>query len=252
MKLDFKKLKELTDEAHCIEQEISNAENRKQQLINDVDAQIQRLKSKEYRISSKIKKMFPEEFWTCEIDRRYHGPLHYKIKCISYSLGHIYITTKDIRKKKPFDGWKGENKVLLDDFLKIGLYDSYDAALYGYKHRICPKCGGFMGISRGPWCHKCIEDYKEYLAANEMLCYDAKQERIYGIQPDVDPAVMMYVWKGYDGRRFKVRRLDTGEIIETNNLWSHGYGDNDNNYPLIEFLGEDDAIINGPKPTILG
>lgn len=252
MTIDTEKLKEFTEEADALEQEIREAENRKRQLIQEIDEQVKYLKSKEYRISSKIKKLFPEEFWTCEIDRSYHGPLHYKIKCISYSLGHVYITTQDIRKKKPFDGWKGIDEISLEKFLQVGLYDSYDAALYGYKHRICSRCGGFMNNSQFPWCHKCMDDYKEYLDTSEMNYYDAKQGRIYGVQPNVDPVVYRNFWKGYDGMRFRIRRLDTGEIIETNNLWSRGFGDNDNNYPLIEFLGKDDTVINGPKPTILG
>ena len=252
MALDSEKLKELTDTTECIEQEIRDCENRKLKLIEEIDTNIKCLKAKEYRISSKIKKLFPEEFWACEIDESYHLPLHYKIKRIHYKSGNLYVTTKDIRKKKPFDGWKGEDDLLLDDFIKINLYDSYDDALYSYKHRICPKCGGFMNLSRSIWCDKCIHDYEEYLNTNEVNYYDQKQGRVYGVQPDVDDIVRRNFWKGYDGMYFKIRRLDTGEIIETHNLWSRGFGDNSENYPLIEFLGKNDQVINGPRPMFSG
>ena len=122
--------------------------------------------------------MFPEEFWTCEIDRYWHKPLHYKIKNVSCSGDKIYITTQDIRKKKPFDGGNGEGLLTFDEFIKIDLYDSYDKALDGYRHRICPHCGDFMGDSNRIWCDKCMDEYRKYLENNERLYYDAEQGRV--------------------------------------------------------------------------
>lgn len=252
MELDIIKIQELTNEAATIEDEIRETERRKLKLIDEIDSQIKSLKTKEYRISSKLKKLFPEEFWTCEIDKHWHKPLHYKIKNISYYGDTVYITTQDIRKKKPYDGWKGVDEIMLDKFMKIGLYDSYDTALKGFVERPCPRCGNFMHTSTFPWCRKCMDTYQEYLNANEQLYYDAKQQRVYGVQPDIDQEVYRNFWKGYDGISFKIRRLDTGEIIETHNLWSRGFGENNENYPLIEFIGKDDKIIDGPRPTICG
>jgi hypothetical protein len=210
-----------------------------QKNIQELKNQITILEKKENSITSQIKKMFPNTFWTCEIDHNWHYPLHYRIAEVSCYPDGIYIRTKDIRKKKPFNGWTGENYISFDEFVKIGLYGSYDEALDGYKHRICPKCGGHMGTSHYPWCSECMSAYSKYLNDNTKRYYNADDKGIFEVQPDIDPALTMNFKSGYNGNYFKIRVLATGEIIETRNLWSIGCGENNDNYPLIEFVEEE-------------
>lgn len=238
MELDLVKIREIADKVAAVKNEIEEVEQYKSDVIAEIDRQLKSLKSKEYRITAGIKDMFPKEFWTCEIDQHYHMPLHYKIKSISCYSDEIYIITQDIRKKKPFDGWKGEDQLTLDRFIKIGLYNSYDNALYGYEHRPCPHCGDFMGNSSRIWCDKCLDEYRQYLKDNTRLFYDTKQRHVYGVKPDIDPILKPYFWIGFDGHYFKIRRTDTGEIIETHNLWQYDSEEN-NGYPPIEFLEYD-------------
>ena len=206
--------------------------------ICELNEQMQILKEKEDCAISKIKKMFPKYFWTCEIERYWHKPLRYKINSVECFSNKLYIKTKDVRKKKPFNGWNPENIFSLEEFLNIALYDSYDAALDGYRHRICNHCGGYIGDSDRVWCNKCIDEYGKYLEDNARKYYDADKGHTYEVKPDIDPVLRRYFWRGYDGHYFKLRRLDTGEIIETHNLWSLRDEENVNNYPLIEFLND--------------
>ena len=54
-----------------------------------------------------------------------------------------------------------------------------------------------------------IEQEKEEHIFINGVCYAIADKPIYG-------------FVGYGGRKFKIKMLDTGKIIETNNLWCQG------------------------------
>jgi hypothetical protein len=81
--------------------------------------------------------------------------------------------------------------------------------------------------------------YSKYLNDNTKRYYNADDKGIFEVQPDIDPALTMNFKSGYNGNYFKIRVLATGEIIETRNLWSIGCRENNDNYPLIEFVEEE-------------
>lgn len=59
-----------------------------------------------------------------------------------------------------------------------------------------------------------IKDGSEHVVIKGECYYFDKSE------PIVDVNKKAFV--GFSGRRFKIKMLDTGEIIETNNLWNNG------------------------------
>lgn len=60
--------------------------------------------------------------------------------------------------------------------------------------------------------------WEEKIAIHDDRTFIIKGER-YHAQPDTSD---IYKFKGFGGRKFKIRRIDTGEIIETQNLWYQG------------------------------
>lgn len=59
-----------------------------------------------------------------------------------------------------------------------------------------------------------IKEKDEHVVIKGECYYFDKSE------PIVDVNKKAFV--GFSGRRFKIKMLDTGEIIETNNLWNNG------------------------------
>ena len=100
---------------------------------------------------------------------------------------------------------------------------------------ICPKCGVHLDYIQKAWCAKCMakrQKMKEEFE-NSHTFYEPNEDLIYhiGYTDEITRD------KGFQGKRFMFKRLDTGEVIESDNLWSRGrFSENVDNLPIIEFL----------------
>lgn len=147
------------------------------------------------------------------------------------------VVVKEVFKKAPWSGFTGLTNLSLDRFLELDIYKTEEEAKEAVYNRPCPKCGGPMKYTRYIWCDKCLQERrnKDIEYRNSHVFYEPNEKKVYTVgytdelTHDVD--------KGFGGKHFVFRRLDTGEIIETDNLWS-GLGANGNidNLPLIEFI----------------
>ena len=186
-------------------------------------------------IEDNIKKLLPKGYWwTFDVDKMWYAPKKYSIKRISFNSNQFYITIKESYKKLPWKGFTGEHIYSFDNFLKLNISKTEDEAKQAYLNRPCPKCGGHMGHSTNTWCHKCMterEKVKKKFEKNHTF-YEPNEGHKYV----VGYTDKLTRHKGYDGKHFTIRRLDTGEIIETDNLWSYGFIRNINNLPEIEFI----------------
>lgn len=225
--IDINKVLELRDEAICIKKEMAVFEDK-------LDG-----------IAKSVKSMLAKGYWyTCDIDKNWNMPKKYSIKEISFSEKDIYITVKEVFKKKPWPSFTGEHLYTLDNFVELNIHKTQEAALDAFTHRICPKCGGFMGKTRRCWCDKCVEkrfkEKEKFEKTHRFYCEE--KDSFYYIGYYDDYAEIYNLDKGYYGEHFKFQRLDTNEIIETDNLWSWGaFGKgNKNGYPEIKFLEGDE------------
>lgn len=183
------------------------------------------------------KKLLPKGYWyTCDIDSNWHKPKKYRIKNVSFGYdGDIYLTVKEVFKRKPWPTFTGEHSFSLSRFLNLAIYKTEEEAL----HRPCPKCGGAMMSSRYKWCIKCMAE-RDKIAHDfdeKHKFYDPIKKHFVNVR--YEDELTHSCSKGYDGARFVIRRIDTNEVIYTTNLFSVGYGENINNLPEIEFLEGD-------------
>jgi hypothetical protein len=122
----------------------------------------------------------------------------------------------------------------LNGFLKLDIYKTPEEATDAYYHRVCPKCGGFMMNSDKPWCINCMRNrwkiMEDFKAAHYF--YEPKTKHILHMEYEDE----LTRDRGYNGQSFVIRRMDTGEIMHTSNLWSDRSGDNNEGYPEIEFI----------------
>lgn len=185
-------------------------------------------------VKKEMLKLFPRGYWWAfDIDETYKRPKKYSIR----DVGNGYVVVKEVFKKTPWSGFDGKTRLYFNDLIKLDVYKTEDEAKHAVYNRKCPKCGGIMGYTSNKWCNECIaarwKRAQEYEKKNTF--YDPTDNCIYyiGYEDDMFP----YAPKGYDGQHFVFKRLDTGEVIETNNLWSSGRDEkNTNNFPLIEFI----------------
>ena len=189
-------------------------------------------------IEKQAKALLPKGYWyTYDIDTSWNRPKKYSVKKVSCTkFGDIIITVKEVFKKKPWPSFTGESIYYIKDFMKLNIYKTEQEAIDAHYHRICPKCGGFMMNSDKTWCVDCIK--KRRLAAEQFKqshrFYEPKRGWLYHIE--YEDELTRHSNRGFNGDHFKIRRLDTGEVIETNNLWSDGGAKNIHNLPEIEFL----------------
>lgn len=228
---NYLKCSEIMTECAIADQEIKNT---KKELEK-------KEKHKSY-LESKIRALLPKGYWfTYEIDTSWKFPKKYSIKGVSCGGERVYITVKEVFKKKPWPTFTGESVYRLEEFVKLNIYKTEEEAKYGYAHRVCPKCGGFMWYGSDTWCDKCM--HQRRLTADEF----AKSHRFYDpitrhqYHVGYEDELTKPSWRGYEGQSFTIRRLDTGEIIHTNNLWSDGFGDNISNLPEIEFISKNEC-----------
>lgn len=192
--------------------------------------------------AEEIKKLLPKGYWwTCDIDTSWDRPKKYSIKKIEFYKDGITVTVKEVFKRLPWPGFTGEHTFFsLDSFLALNIYKTEEEA----KNRPCPKCGSPMGYAKHEWCDKCMsERYRikeEFEKAHTF--YDPKKDNVYkvGYTDELTAAHPAWYWRGFDGKHFTLQRIDTGEIIETNNLWSEGSSyKNKEQLPKIVFIGKD-------------
>ena len=183
-------------------------------------------------INKKIKNLFPKGYWWAfDIDYNWKRPKKYSIR----EICNDYITVKEVFKKAPWKGFTGLTTLSFERFLKLDIYKTEEEAKVAAYNRPCPKCGGPMKYTTNVWCEKCLFDRhkkaEEY--RHNHAFYEPNRKLVYIIEYTDE----LTREKGSHGRRFVFRRLDTGEIIETDNLWSsYGADGNVSNLPLIEFI----------------
>ena len=188
-------------------------------------------------LEDKIKSMLPKGYWyTYDIDTSWKHPKKYSVKKVEFCKSDFLITVKEVFKKKPWPTFTGESHYYLDSFNSLNIYKTAEEAIEAHQHRICPKCGCFMMYSESTWCKSCMEERSRAAKQfnEEHQFYDPVKKHFYNVE--YEDELTRNSWRGFDGRYFKIRRLDTVEVIETCNLWSDGLGENTKNLPEIEFL----------------
>ena len=218
--IDFEKLNKLRDSATSISRSISSLEKEYEEVINEMFV------------------LFPKGYWyTYDIDTNWHHPKKYSVKEVSVGYGgEIYVTVKEVFKKLPWPGFTGRHSFRMDEFLNLNRYKTESEAIDAHQHRACPKCGNFMMNSEYKWCNNCINErrkIREEFKKNHRF-YHAPRKNFYIVEYEDE----LTRNRGYGGQSFTIKRLDTGEVIRTSNLWSDGYGENTNNLPEIEFIDE--------------
>ena len=175
-------------------------------------------------IQKEIKGYFPENhFWTIHQDvRGTKKPREYEIEKVRFeSLERGFIVSL----KYHYKSYKNQPnvrtiKMFLGEFFGATFYLSKKHAWFAYFNRPCPKCGNSMGDSEKDWCNECMEDRakREVDFNKNHMFYHKKHKTIYLVRYTDE----LTRNKGFDGKHFTIRRLDTGEILETNNLWDMG------------------------------
>lgn len=185
-------------------------------------------------VSQEIKKLFPKGYWwTFDIDPHWKRPKKYSIREISNGC----VTVKEVFKKAPWSGFTGLSILTLEQLLELDVYKTEEEAKVAAYNRPCPKCGGPMKYTTNVWCEKCLDERRDKVdeyRRNHMF-YEPNKKHIYSV--GYTDELTRDIYKGFGGKRFVFKRLDTGEIIETDNLWSEAISsENTNNLPFIEFI----------------
>lgn len=171
------------------------------------------------RIRREAKDLLPQDyFWSTDIDPFWDKPIKYSIAKVSYNSFEkdFLVTVREHLKKRI--NWNHERTQLLSDFLRINIYKTSKHAWYVYFNRPCPKCGSPMGRSTWEWCECCMKNRREiaddFRKTHTFYC--APECTIYRIEYSDE----LTRKKGFEGRTFVIKMLDTDEIIKTDNLWS--------------------------------
>lgn len=208
-----------------------------QDIEKQVDEKQKEIDSLQHTISVKkreMKNLLPKGYWyTYDIDEKWNHPKKYSVKEVSCG----YVTVKEVFKKKPWLGFTGEHVYRLENFLNLSIHKTEEEATEARKRRICPKCGNYMGLVQTKWCRDCMKE-RERVAdefnSNHRF-YEPITKSFYHVKYDDE----LTRDRGYNGKSFVIRRLDTNEIIHTSNLWSWGSGQNVEGLPEIKFITED-------------
>jgi len=202
------------------------------EIESAINEQKEKIKIKEKELKTLLPKGY---WWSYDIDTSWNRPKKYSIREISVCNGKLYITVKEVFKKAPWKGFDGKRIYLLDKFIELNIYKTEEEAKRGHYNRICPKCGGIMKYASSKWCAECMikrENEKQIFERNHMF-YHPEEHRIYQVKYTDELSYL----KGFYGRHFIMQRLDTMEIIHTDNLWSLGFCDiNEKKLPEIKFL----------------
>lgn len=212
--IDMEKYKALSEDMSRIENEIE-------------------MKNKELdSVKKEILKIFPRGYWWAyNIDPNWRRPKKYSIR----EVGNGYVIVKEVFKKAPWDGFDGKRVLHFDELLELDIFKTEEEAKSAVYNRTCPKCGGSMKYTTRAWCDKCLSERsnkaREFESNNTF--YAPNENKIYHIGYTDE----LTREKGYGGKRFVFKCLDTGEIIESDNLWSQGvFGKDVSNLQAIEFI----------------
>ena len=203
----------------------------------------QSIKMQQKNLQNKIdevKKILPKGYWwSYDVDKSWKHPKKYRIKEVSLVNKNFFITVKEVFKKAPWKGFTGERGYYLSEFLELSIYKTEEQAKNAYYNRICPKCGGIMKYGKYKWCDACINERHERRVefANNHRFYYPESDSIYTVGY-VDE-LTRNCDKGHNGKHFTIQRLDTMEIIHTDNLWVGGSYEFKDTLPKIIFLPED-------------
>ena len=221
---------------------LSKLQSEMQEVTKAIQPLVQQQESIREEIKKEISNILPKGYWySCEIDPNWHRPKKYSIKEIDvYNNGSVDVTIKEVFKKQPWPGFTGRRDYSLNNFLKFKIYKTAEEATDAYYHRICPKCGGFMMYSDYEWCNKCMNIRAEVSESfqKDHTFYCPADNRVYAVEYEDE----LTRRRGFEGKHFTLKRLDTGEIIHTSNLWSRGYGErymDSDKLPQIEFINND-------------
>lgn len=209
-------------------------------VIKNIEENLEVEKQKITEKEKEFKALLPKGYWwTYDIDTRWKQPKKYSIKKVEFTSHGLCLTIKEVCKKLPWVGYKCESEYSLKEFLKINIYKTEEDAKTAYYNRICPKCGGIMKYSSMLWCAECVKErhnIEEEFNKNKTF-YNPDEDNVYEVR--YSDELTSYHEKGYGGKHFIIQRLDTGEIINTDNLWSCGTKNYDiNSIPKIKFLNE--------------
>lgn len=184
-------------------------------------------------VEKELLAIFPKGYWWAfDIDDHWKRPKKYTIK----EVKNGYVVVKEIVKKLPWDGFTGENIITFAKLSNLDIFRTEDAAKKAAYNRICPKCGGAMGYTVKQWCDKCIDKrFHMRIEYEDTHVFYEPNEKIYYTMGYTDE-LTRDCDKGFGGKHFTFKRLDTGEIIESDNLWSSCSYRGDGNVPEIEFL----------------
>ena len=206
-------------------------------IINEYENKLNRQKEKMKHTESEIKKLLPKGYWwSSDINKNFVLPKKYSIKNVEFDLicEDVCITVKESLKKKPWKNYDDEEYYYLEDFLKLNIYKTEEEAKKAVYNRICPNCGGVMKYTIKPWCDKCIEDrWNKMLEYEKTHVFYEPNKKLYYTMGYTDELTCD---KGFGGKHFIFKRLDTDEIIESDNLWSSCSHRGNANVPEIEFL----------------
>lgn len=203
--------------------------------VREIGDIINQYEAKLGEIEGEVLKMLPNGYWwACDIDYNTCKPKKYSIKGVIAKKGGVYVTVKEAFKKAPWKGYDGKHYYPLTRFLNLRRYETEQEAMDVYLNRICPKCGESMMYSEETWCKSCIDTRwklkKEFDDSHHF--YNPSDGHFYSVEYEDE----LTRTRGYNGKHFTFKRMDTGEIVNTSNLWAWGRGENKNNLPEIEFL----------------
>ena len=202
----------------------TNKYNSLKEKSSQIAQSIKKQKDELDSVQKEIKNLFPKGYWWAfGIDKYWNKPKKYSIK----EVYDGYVIVKEVFKKAPWPGFDGLTRISFEDLFKLDICKTEEEAKVAAYNRICPKCGGPMKFTTDVWCTKCIFDRCD--RANEYrknhTFYDQNGKTVYTVEYTDE----LTRNKGFGGKHFTFKRLDTGEIIETDNLWS-SYGADGNRY----------------------
>lgn len=220
----------------AVEDAKKNVKDIEKQLEKAQEA-IKKAKSPVAYQMSKLRKLLPQEFYSRDIDHEWPYPKKYTMRSVTYEDGKIYIKVRWNYKKQPWKGFNPDHIFTLEEFLKLRIGTTSNKANEIWQQRPCPKCGKPMGDSNCEWCFECVKHRQNkivLLSEKYPWLYSEETELVYKIQY-ADELTRDY---GFEGKEFIIKRLDTGELIKSNNVFSAhpGWAKNLDECPRIEFI----------------
>lgn len=203
--------------------------------IEEVQKEIKEKEKELMLLENELKNFLPSGYWWAyTIDSNWRRPKKYKIKEIKDGR----ITVKEVYKKAPWKGFTGESWFSIKGFLELEIFKTEEEAKRAVYNRPCPKCGGVMKYATSEWCEDCmkkrIEDAIEYREKHRY--YDPEEDDVYTLELS-DELDRSDYYKGNHGRKFVLLLLDTGETIETDNLWaSSPDSEEDRKLPKVKII----------------